>query len=74
MDIPVRASVHCHLVLQKGHPWGQKEVVIPVSEIERIKEKVVRLRLSKRQIGALPAVPIRRKWLERARSIVGSVR
>jgi hypothetical protein len=62
------------LILQKGHPWGQKKVVILVSEIERIKENIVRLKLNKRQIGTLPAVPVRRKWLERARSIVSSVR
>jgi sporulation protein YlmC with PRC-barrel domain len=51
-----------HLVLRKGHPWGQRDVAIPLSEIERVKENVVYLRLSKVRIGALPQVPVRRKW------------
>ena len=51
-----------HLVLQKGHRWGQRDVAIPVSEIERVKENVVYLRLSKLRIGALPEVSVLRKW------------
>lgn len=51
-----------HLVLRKSHPWGQRDVAIPVSEIERVKENVVYLRLSKLRIGALPEVSVLRKW------------
>jgi hypothetical protein len=40
--------------------WGQKDVTIPVSEIERIKEDHVYLKLDKRSIEALPAIPKRR--------------
>jgi sporulation protein YlmC with PRC-barrel domain len=50
-----------HLVLREGHLWGQKEVTIPVSEIERIEEDVVHLKIDKRKIEALPAVPVQRK-------------
>jgi sporulation protein YlmC with PRC-barrel domain len=49
-----------HLVLREGHLWGQKDVTIPVSQIERIEENVVYLKLDKHSIEALPAIPIRR--------------
>lgn len=48
-----------HLVLQEGHLWGKKDVSIPVSEIERIGDNTVHLKIDKRAIGALPAVPVR---------------
>ena len=50
-----------HLILREGHLWGQKDVPIPVSEIERIEENRVYLKLNKRDIGKLPAIPIRRR-------------
>ncbi len=50
-----------HLVLREGHLWGQKDVTIPVSQIERIEEDDVFLNLDKRSIEALPAIPIRRR-------------
>jgi sporulation protein YlmC with PRC-barrel domain len=50
-----------HLVLREGHLWGQKDVTIPVSQIERIEENAVYLKLDKQGIGALPAIPIRRR-------------
>jgi hypothetical protein len=36
-------------------------VTIPISEIERIEENMVYLKLNKRDIGKLPAIPIRRR-------------
>jgi sporulation protein YlmC with PRC-barrel domain len=45
-----------HLVLREGHLWGQKDVTIPVSEIARIEEDVVHLRLDKDNIEKLPMV------------------
>jgi sporulation protein YlmC with PRC-barrel domain len=51
-----------HLTMRKGHLWGEKQVSIPVSEIGRIAENVVYLKLGKRQIEALPAIQVRRKW------------
>ena len=50
-----------HLVLREGHLWGEKTVTIPVSEIDRIEEKVIHLKLDKQGIGALPVIPIRRR-------------
>jgi sporulation protein YlmC with PRC-barrel domain len=50
-----------HLVLREGHLWGQKEITIPVSEIDRFREDTVYLKLDKRSIEALPAIPVRRR-------------
>lgn len=52
-----------HLVLREGHLWGAKDVTIPVSEIDRVEEGTVHLKLDKRQIEALPAIPLDRSWL-----------
>jgi len=49
-----------HLVLQEGHPWGRKDVTIPVSQIDHYKENTVYLKLDKHGIEALPAIPVRR--------------
>jgi len=47
-----------HLVLREGHLWGQRDVTIPVSEIDRLEEKTVYLKLDKDQVEALPSVPV----------------
>jgi sporulation protein YlmC with PRC-barrel domain len=49
-----------HLVLREGHLWGQRDVTIPVSEIDHIEEDVVYLKLDKRSVGELPSIPVRR--------------
>ena len=49
-----------HLVLRKGHLWGQRDVTIPVAQVERIEENAVYLKLSKKEIEALPSIPIQR--------------
>jgi sporulation protein YlmC with PRC-barrel domain len=55
------ASGHIsHLILREGHLWGQKDVTIPVSEIDQVEADTVRLELSKDEIEALPAIPVRR--------------
>ncbi len=50
-----------HLVLEEGHLWGRKTVTIPVSEIDKIEDDVVFLKLDKAAVGKLPAVPVRRR-------------
>jgi hypothetical protein len=45
-----------HLVLRQGHLWGQKDVTIPISEIERAGEDAVCLKLDKHAIESLPTV------------------
>ena len=39
-----------------------KSIAIPVSEIERIDEDTVYLRMTKADIEALPAIPMQRPW------------
>lgn len=51
-----------HLVLRKGHFWGQKDVTIPVSLIDHIGETEVVLNIDQDKIGELPTMPIKRKW------------
>jgi sporulation protein YlmC with PRC-barrel domain len=48
-----------HLILRKGHLWGQKDVTIPISEIARVEEDAVYLKLTREQIEALPTIPVR---------------
>ena len=52
-----------HLVLREGHVWAQKDVTIPISEIEHIEENTVYLKIDKRGVGALPVIPLKRKRL-----------
>jgi hypothetical protein len=50
-----------HVVMREGHLWGQKEIAIPISEIDHMEEGTVHLKLSKDEVEALPAVrPVRR--------------
>ena len=51
-----------HLVLREGHLWGKKDVTIPVSEIDRIADDAVYLKLGKEFVATLPTVPVRRNW------------
>jgi sporulation protein YlmC with PRC-barrel domain len=51
-----------HLVLREGHLWGQKDVTIPVSEIDRIEEGTVYLKLDRKHVEALPTIPVRRRY------------
>lgn len=48
-----------HLVLREGHLWGQKDVTIPVAQIDHLEEDSVYLKLDKQSIGALPTSPVR---------------
>lgn len=50
-----------HLVLKRGHFWGQKEITIPVNEIDQIDEDIVYLKLDKQGVKSLPAIPGRPK-------------
>ena len=49
-----------HLVMREGHLWGQKDVTIPVDEIDHYKENTVYLKLNKQEIEKLPGMPVRR--------------
>ena len=49
-----------HVVLERGHLWGRKEVTIPIGAVARVESDVVYVALSKDEVGALPAVRVGR--------------
>ena len=55
-----------HLVLQKGHLWGKKEVTLPITVIDRVGQKTVYLSLSQAELAELPTIPVQRERREDA--------
>ena len=51
-----------HLVLREGHLWGQKDVTIPVEQIDHISDDAVFVKLDTAGIEALPTVTVKH-WL-----------
>jgi len=51
-----------HLILQEGHFWGKKEMALPLSAIDRTFQETVFLKLDKKTVESLPAIPIRRSY------------
>lgn len=51
-----------HLVLREGNLLGKKYVTIPISEIDKIEEKVVYLTIDKDQVAEMPTVQVKRSW------------
>jgi sporulation protein YlmC with PRC-barrel domain len=51
-----------HLVLERGHLWGRREVTIPVSAVAKVESDTVTVGLSEREIGELPSHRVHR-WL-----------
>jgi len=49
-----------HLILQEGHLWGKKDVSIPADQIQSIEADGVKLKLSKKEVEALPEIEIQR--------------
>ncbi len=49
-----------HLFLQAENVLGKKEVTLPMSAIESVHEDMVFLKLDKRAVEALPAIPVQR--------------
>ena len=45
-----------HLVMKEGHLWNKKEIAIPASEIDRVENDVVHLKISKTEIESLPSL------------------
>ena len=57
---PASGSI-THLRLRKGHMWAPKEVSVPVSEVDRIGDLGVHLRMDRAGIAALPTNAARRR-------------
>ncbi len=51
-----------HLVMREGHPWGKKDVIIPLSAMGKTLDGTMFLKLNKRQIESLPTFPVHRRW------------
>jgi sporulation protein YlmC with PRC-barrel domain len=49
-----------HLVLERGHLWGRRDVVIPISAVSRVESDSVELKLSTDEVGRLPSRPVHR--------------
>jgi len=48
-----------HVLLQEGHPWGRKQVTIPIGTVTRVAERI-EVNLTKQQVRDLPEVDIDR--------------
>lgn len=46
-----------HFLLDEGHLWGKKRVAIPINAVARAGE-VIRLKLSKDEVGELPEIEV----------------
>jgi len=55
---PTSGSI-THLRVRKGHMWAPKEVMVPVSEVDRIGGRRIYLRMNRAGIEALPATAAR---------------
>jgi sporulation protein YlmC with PRC-barrel domain len=51
-----------HVVLERGHLWGRREVTIPIGAVEKVETDAVTMRLSKDEVGELPSARVHR-WL-----------
>jgi sporulation protein YlmC with PRC-barrel domain len=49
-----------HVVLEQGHPWERREVVVPIGAVARVETDEITLSLTKDEVGALPPAEIRR--------------
>jgi sporulation protein YlmC with PRC-barrel domain len=63
----VNPENHCvtHMILREGHLWGQKDVTIPVDQIDHFDHDTVYLKTSKREIESLPSIPVQRFWIKK---------
>lgn len=51
-----------HMVLRESNLLDEKQICIPLSEIDRIEEDTVHLKLDKEAVKALPAIRVQRRW------------
>jgi sporulation protein YlmC with PRC-barrel domain len=49
-----------HLVLERGHLWGRRDVTIPIGSVAKVANDEVTVSLSKDDVGALKAVRVHR--------------
>ena len=51
-----------HLMLKEGHLFGKKETMLPLSAIDFVSADTVYLKLDKKAIEVLPALPVKRNY------------
>ena len=51
-----------HLVMTEGHLWGETDILIPMDAIEQFSDDVIKLALSKKEVDALPSLPVHRHF------------
>jgi sporulation protein YlmC with PRC-barrel domain len=49
-----------HVVVERGVPWGRREVTIPIGAVDRVENDIVVLSLTKGEAGALPTRRVHR--------------
>jgi sporulation protein YlmC with PRC-barrel domain len=49
-----------HLVLERGHLWGKRDVAIPIGAVTKVETDAVTVSLSKDDVGTLADVSVRR--------------
>lgn len=49
-----------HLVLERGHLWGRREVTIPIGAVARVETDAIALSLTRDEVGALPEARVQR--------------
>jgi hypothetical protein len=49
-----------HLVLERGHLWGRREVTIPIGAVARVETDAIALSLTRDKVGALPEARVQR--------------
>jgi sporulation protein YlmC with PRC-barrel domain len=54
-----------HLVLERGHLWGRREVTIPINLVAGVESDAVTLTVSKDEVGELPEHKVHRWSLHR---------
>jgi hypothetical protein len=48
-----------HICLRKELVWGDRVACIPVSEIDLVEERIVRLKVDKKTVEAMPPVSLK---------------
>jgi hypothetical protein len=52
-----------HVVLERGHLWGRRDVTIPIGSATQVEMDSVTVSLTKDEVAALRAVPVHR-WAD----------
>jgi uncharacterized protein YrrD len=47
-----------HILMRKGHLWGKKEIVIPLSNVASAREGFIRLKINKKEVEKLPSLAL----------------